>query len=107
MTLQLELTYLIGFVVTVIGAFWGMAKMLLSQSQAHIDKQFEAIASTLLKQDDVSRRIERELMDLKAELPRDYVRREDHNRVIGGVHLSLDNLRLTIERFMLDRGKQP
>ena len=63
------------------------------------------LATTLRAQDEGTRRIERELMDLKAELPRDYVRREDHNRVIGAVHLSIDNLRLTIERFMLDLRK--
>lgn len=105
MTVQLEMSWLIGLLLTVVGAFWGMAKMLLSQSQAHIDAQFEAISKTLQSQDEGTRRIERELMDMKVELPRDYVRREDHNRVIGSVQLSIDNLRLTIERFMLDARK--
>lgn len=98
MTVQFELTWLVGLVLTVTASFWGMAKLLLSQSQKHIDEQFKAIAATLKSQDDSARRIERELMELKAELPRDYVRREDHNRVIGAVHLSIDNLRLTVER---------
>lgn len=105
MTVQFEVQWLIGMLITVVGAFWAMAKMLLSQSQQHIDKQFAVISKTLQSQDDAARRIERDLMDLKVELPRDYVRREDHNRVIGSVHLSIDNLRLTIERFMLDARK--
>ena len=98
MTVQLELTWIVGVLIINMGAFWGLAKLLLSQSQKHIDEQFKAIAATLKSQDDSARRIERELMELKAELPRDYVRREDHNRVIGAVHLSIDNLRLTVER---------
>ena len=105
MTVQFEVTWLIGMVIVIIGAFWALAERLLVQSQQHIDKQFEGISKTLKSQDEAARRIERDLMDLKAELPRDYVRREDHNRVIGSVHLSIDNLRLTIERFMLDARK--
>jgi uncharacterized protein YktB (UPF0637 family) len=100
MTLQIDLWHAVGLLITIMGAFFGMAKALLSQSQQHIDKQFSAIATTLKAQDDTSRRVERELLELKAELPRDYVRREDHTRVIAGVQLSIENLRLTVERAM-------
>ena len=104
MTLQIEFTYVVSLLALIVGAFWGIAKMLLTQSKNHIDEQFKAITNTLKTQDDSSRRIERELLELKAELPRDYVRREDHNRVIGGLQVSLDNLRLTIDRAINLRG---
>lgn len=103
MTVTLELYHVLGLAMTIIGAFWGLAKMLVAQSQKHIDAQFKTITETLKGQDDSSRRLERELMDLRAELPREYVRRGDHDRVIASVHVSIDNLRLTIERFMLQR----
>lgn len=107
MILKLELYHVLVLVFTIVGAFWGLAKMLVAQSQRHIDEQFKAIAQTLAQQDSSSRRIERELMELKAELPRDYVRREDHNRVVAAIQVSIDNLRLTIERALLERGAKP
>lgn len=103
MTVQIDLSVAVGLLVSIVGAFWALAKIMLAQNQRHIDDKFNGIAETLSKQDDGSRRIERELMDLKAELPRDYVRREDNNRVIGGLNASIDNLRLTIERALLMR----
>lgn len=105
MTIQIEFSYVIGLLITIVGGFWAMAKLLVAQSQKHIDAQFKTIGDTLSKQDEGTRRIERELMDLKAELPRDYVRREDHNRVVGSIHLSIDNLRLTIERAIFDEKR--
>lgn len=107
MTITLELGHVITLVIAIIGAYWGVARMLVAQSQKHIDKQFSAIADTLATQDDSNRRIERELMELKAELPREYVRREDHNRVVASIQVSIDNLRLTIERALLERGQKP
>jgi len=98
MKIEVEFTWVVGMLMAIAGLWWGMAKMMLAQSQRHIDAQFEAIAKTLKQQDEGARRIERELMELKAELPRDYVRREDHTRVIAGVQVSIDNLRLTVER---------
>lgn len=103
MKLEIELWQVVTVLIAVTGGFWGMAKLLLSQSQKHIDEQFKAIAATLRGQSEDSRRLERELLDLKAELPREYVRRGDHDRVIGSVMLSIENLRLTIERALTQR----
>jgi hypothetical protein len=106
MSINVDLAWLISLIVTILGGFWAMAKLLLSQSQKHQDAQFESIKGALKQQDEGSRHIERQLMDLKAELPRDYVRREDHTRAIATVQVALDNLRLTIERFMIE-GRKP
>lgn len=101
MTLQIDLWQAIGLLITAAGGFWGMGKMLLNQSNVHISEQFLDIKKTLESHGEDSRRLERELLELKAELPRDYVRREDHNRVIAAVHVSIDNLRLSVDRAML------
>ena len=84
-----------------------MAKMMLSQQQKALDEKFsandekfKAINARLTTQDDSDRRIEVNLNDLRVEMPRDYVRREDFTRVIASFELKVDALRLTIERAM-------
>lgn len=104
MTLQVEFGYVVSLFVAVVGAFWGMAKLLLAQSTKHIDEKFKGISDTLRSQDESSRRVERELMDHKTYVAREYVRREDHTRVFGSVQVSIENLRLSIERLLEKRG---
>ncbi len=106
MWLQIDLWQAVGLLVTILGGFFGMAQLLLKQNQKHLDEKFAANARAHSVQESDSRRIERELMELKAELPRDYVRREDHTRVIGAIQVSIDNLRLTIERAIMQRPPQ-
>ncbi len=43
MTLQVEFTYVVSVLIVVLGAFWGMAKMLLAQSQRHIEVDYRII----------------------------------------------------------------
>lgn len=82
----------IGLAITLVGAFWGLAKMLLAQTQRQISTQFEQISVHLKKQEEVERRLEREVMELKAELPREYVRREDYIRGQSTLEAKLDAL---------------
>lgn len=109
MTLQLDITYLITLAIGIVGAFWGLAKMLLAQTQRHIDDRLGTLADGMRAQDEGARRIERDLMELRAELPRDYVRREDHTRTVAAIQVAIDNLRLTVERaiFERDRSNKP
>lgn len=100
MTLQVDLAQVIVVIVALVGAFWAMAKMLITQSTRHIDAQFQAISKQLENQQNSTLHVERELMALKVELPREYVRREDHTRAVGSIHVSIDNLRLTLERVI-------
>ena len=106
MTFQIDLMQALGLAATILGGYWFLAKLLVVQAQKHIDKQFEVITKTLAAQTSNTLHIERELMALKAELPREYVRREDNTRVIATVQVSIDNLRLTLERLMMERTKQ-
>ena len=91
----------------ILGAFWGVAKMMLTQQQKALDEKFsandekfKAINTRLSTQDESDRRIEHQLNELRVEMPRDYVRREDFTRVIASFELKVDALRLTIERAM-------
>jgi hypothetical protein len=107
MILQVELQWVVGLLFTIVGAFWGVAKMLIAQSQRHIDMQFESVTKTLREQGEGTRHVERELMALKAELPQRFVMREDHVRVNATLQVSIDQLRFTVERALLETKGKP
>lgn len=107
MKVEFDLWQLILLASMILGAFWGVAKMMLAQQVkaldekfASNDEKFEAIHVRLNTQDASDTRIERDLTDLRIELPKEYVRREDFTRVIASFEIKVDNLRLTIERAM-------
>jgi hypothetical protein len=108
--IEVELWQLITLAVTlgaaICGAFWGMARMMMAQAKGQIDGQFGQIAAQfnkvsehLTKQDDTTRRLERELLELRAELPRDYVRREDYVQAIAIITTKIDGVMLRMENM--------
>lgn len=85
--------------VAVVGGFWAMAKMLITQTKEQINQKFVAISEHMKGQDESARRLERELMELKAELPRDYVRREDYTQAVAIIMTKIDSLGLRMENM--------
>lgn len=102
MNITVEFWQVVGLVVTIIGAFFTLAKMLLQGSQQSIDEKFKLMGDHMRAQDESSRRLERDLMDLKAELPRDYVRREDYTQAIAMIVTKLDGVVLRVEQSYRD-----
>lgn len=106
---QLPLSWLIStsisLLVATVGAFWALARMLINQNRRHIDEKFNAIAATLGKQDENSRRLERELLELRAELPNRYVLRDDHNRVQATLQVAIDSMRQSLDRYLTERSR--
>jgi hypothetical protein len=93
---------------TAIGAIWALMKMIARHQEQALQVQFRSFNEQLremtdeVKQDrDATQRIERDLFALRAELPRDYVRRDDFVRVIGEVNTKIDNMALRVERAIL------
>lgn len=105
LNVTLDLWQLGGFVAAIVGAFWAMAKVAGRQLMANLDDRFKHLNDQLEARAVDSRRLERELLDLKAELPREYVRREDFNRVQATIEVKIDNVRLLIERLLIQREK--
>lgn len=112
MTLQLEFWHVITLVITLIGAFFGLFKTLMSQQLNHIDAAFEAQNSRLTKIEEASledsnnwRKAERELLMLKADLPLNYVRREDYAQSTATIMAKLDGITLRFENILL-RGQK-
>lgn len=101
MQFDLSLQEVIGLCLTLIGAFWGLAKMLLSQTQKQISDQFVEISNHLDKQEAADRRLEREMLELKAALPREYVRREDYVQQVAMILTKLDAMQLRHENILL------
>ena len=99
MKVELELWQLVTLMVSVIGAFWGMSKMLLLQAKQQIDEKFSEISTHMKGQDEGARRLEREVLELKAQLPRDYVRREDYVQAIAVIMTKIDALGLRMENM--------
>lgn len=113
MKIELELWHLITLVIAVVGAFWGLAQMLIKASQEHIGEKFGAITELIKGQSDLirgqgedMRRIERDLMGLKAELPRDYVRREDYTQTIATIMTKIDHATLLMQQAVRDAYAQ-
>ena len=101
MQFELSVQELIGFVITLMGTFWGLAKMLLSQTQKQITDQFTQITNRLSQQQEIDRRLEREVLELKAQLPREYVRREDYVQQVAMIITKLDAMQLRSENLIL------
>jgi hypothetical protein len=97
--LEVEFWQLLLLIISVLSSFWGMAKMLLAQVQKNMDEKFKAMSESQAKADDISRRIERELMQLKAELPREYVRAENYIRDHSQLLTKMDQVHLRLEAF--------
>ena len=101
MQFELSVQELIGFVITLMGTFWGLARMLLSQTQKQITDQFTQITNHLSQQQEIDRRLEREVLELKAQLPREYVRREDYVQQVAMIITKLDAMQLRSENLIL------
>lgn len=108
MTFSLDLWQVILLISTVLGAFVGVLKLLLSQQMRHIDAAFQTQSDRLEKIEQASKdesaqwqRVERELMHLKADLPVAYVRREDYIRGQSVLEAKLDGLATKIENAQL------
>ena len=119
MTIQVEFWQLVGLAITVAGLFGGLARLLLASVQRSIDHRFTSlddavhqqrkaieqqiaqVASQQQVQQAATARLERELLELKAELPRDYVRREDYTQAIATIMTKLDAMAMRFENILL------
>lgn len=106
-TITLELWQLVTLLITLIGAFFTLARMLLSSTTRTIDEKFRVLGEHLakqdqssLRQDEAMRRLERDVMDMRAELPRDYVRREDYTQAIATIMTKIDAMALRFEQVL-------
>lgn len=108
MKIEFEVWHLVTLLLTLAGAFFTLAKLLLGQQLKHIDAAFAAQNARLAaieqaNKDEVGNwhRIEREILQLKAELPLNYVRREDYVQTVATIMAKLDAISLRMENILL------
>lgn len=108
MNLQIELWQLVTLLLGFFAACAGTAKLLFAQFQAALDKQFEAqgkrldgIEKTTREEAGQWQRIERELLNMKADLPIHYVRRDDYVQAVATIMTKLDAMALRFENILL------
>lgn len=111
MTLELSLTNLMAITAAFVGALWALMKIFAVQYERALESRFKilgegmgGIKSNQLREQETTARLERELLQFKAELPRDYVRREDFIRAVGTIETKIDNMALRVERAVLSKG---
>lgn len=111
MTVQLEFWELVLLLLSFFGCVAGFGKLLLGQVLSNLNRRFAEMAQRLEGIEDASeaeltqwRRVERELMELKADIPLNYVRREDYIRGQSVIEAKLDGLALRIQNAQLLHG---
>jgi type II secretory pathway component PulJ len=95
--MQIGVVELIGFAVTLIGAFWALLTLLFKQFENNITRQFVAL------EEDAKEwaRLEREFLVFQRDLPLNYVRREDYVRNQSVIESKLDALAVRLENWQL------
>jgi len=104
MTVQLEFWHVISVLLTFFGFAAGVGKLLLMQTQQHIDRRFEALEKNHSREAENWLRVERDLNSLRSELPINYVRRDDYIRGQSVLESKLDALAVKLENAQL-RGQ--
>jgi hypothetical protein len=99
---------LAGLATAFIGVLWALVKVIAAQQERSLETRFKALSDSLVgvnnsiaREQETTQRLERELLQFKAELPRDYVRREDFIRAVGTIETKIDNMALRMERAVL------
>lgn len=95
--MQIGVVELIGFAITLIGAFWALLALLFKQFEKSITRQFVAL------EEDAKEwaRLEREFLVFQRDLPLNYVRREDYVRNQSVIESKLDALAVRLENWQL------
>lgn len=119
MTVQLELWHLVLLALSVLGGFWTLTKIIASQAQKHLDDRFstqeqarssnhdqlakrlDGIESANREESSQWQRVERELLRFQADMPLQYVRREDYIRGQSVIEAKLDGLGTKLENAQL------
>lgn len=116
MQVQIDLWELIGSIAAILVAFagvtWAFGKLLMGQFEKRLDERFEAIeaartaAGSVLKSElDQLKNIERDFLKFQAELPVQYVRKEDYIRGQTVIEAKLDAVYSKLEVVQIQGAK--
>ena len=113
MNLQVDFWQLLGLFFAGVGAFWGVLMAAATQTlarqvaaHAQLVERLVSIESSAREEAANWKRVEREILQLKAELPLNYVRREDYVQAIATIMAKLDAIGLRFENILLQRANK-
>lgn len=111
MTIQFELWHLISLVLTIVGLFIGLGKLLLSQFERRMDERFVALTELhsqrldqLEEQNKGFQRLDRDLLSLRVELAERYVKRDDYIRGQTVIEAKLDAISSELKNVQIRQG---
>lgn len=114
MTLELTLTNFITLTGIFMGALWTLLKVIGVQAEKRANEKFAALQESIAKlgaemrlEATAARQLETSFLRFQAELPRDYVRRDDFVQAVGGINTRIDNFALRMERALDNRRENP
>ena len=110
MTFELTMANLISLAGLFFGALWALLKVIGAQAERRANEKFAALQSSISqvgidmrREADAARMLETSFLRFQAELPRDYVRRDDFVQAIGSISTRIDNFALRVERALDNR----
>lgn len=103
MIFKFELYQLITLVITIGGTLWGVGKAFFSRVESSIKEKDETLAKALSslgdkldKESEAIRQLDREILKLKAQLPREYVSKDDFIRSFTVAQAKIDAVQTTL-----------
>lgn len=95
------ITLAVAIIVPLSGAFFGMVWRLFAQFQRRFDEKLKGLTD----ESKMWRKIERDLLELRAELPVAYVRREDYIRGQTVIEAKLDAISSEVKVVQIQGAK--
>lgn len=127
MTFELNSATLFAIAVAFVGALWALLKLFAVQHEKALETRFKGLSDSMElnekslearfkaldesvggirngqeREQETNQRLERELLQFKAEVARDRVHREDFIRAVGTIETKIDNMALRVERAMIN-----
>lgn len=113
MTFSLEPYQLITLILAIGGSIWGAGKAFFNRVESSIKEKDDNLAKALTtlgdkldKESEAIRHLDRELLKLKAELPREFVAKEDFIRSFTVVEAKIDAVQNTLNLRLNNKEKQ-
>ena len=110
MTLELEVYQAIMLAITIGGSIFGAGKAFFGRIETSLKDRDDGLKAEIAKvNDNVSkeseaiRQLDREILKLKAELPREYVAKEDFIRSFTVVEAKIDAVQTTLTQFAKEK----
>lgn len=107
MIFELTMTNLISLAGLFLGALWALLKVIGLQAEKRANEKFASLQASISqvgidmrREADAARVLETSFLRFQAELPRDYVRRDDFVQAVGGINTRIDNFALRMERAL-------